>query len=220
MDEIQQQMQQMQAMGGQAPQEGQPQSQGGEPAQVPQDMNELETLSKSTLSEMEKEIAELETSLDANYAEEFVKGMSQEENELATSDLAKFLREYEKRKAIDLEQKLKPKREKVHAFKENLHKIENSRERFKIEQEFNAKHKGTSAAKVIEYFKNDLSKREQEEFAKKWNSNNTSGLQQLEEIAAMMKKGKKQDELPFDVSGEKYGATDSGGEYTSAFLKR
>lgn len=218
MDEIQQQMQQMQAMG-QAPQEGQPQPpQGGEPPQPPSD-GDYE-LSKNMLDEMEKEIAELQTSLDANYAEEFVKGMSQEENELATSDLAKFLREYEKRKAADLEQKLKPKREKAHAFKQNLAKLEGSRAAEQIEREFNAKHKGTSAAKVIEYFKNDLSKRQQEEFAKKWNSNNTSGLQQLEEIAAMMKKGKNSDELPFDVSGEKYGTTDSGGEYTSAFLKR
>lgn len=216
MDE--QQLQQMQQAAGQVP-EQLPQGQQGEPPPQPPQGDELEKLTKDTLSEMEKELSETEQSLDARYAEMFVKGMSQEESELMTSDPAKFLRLYEERKAADLKEKLEPKRQKIGAFKENLAKAEESRMRASVEQEFNAKHKDVQAPQVVEFFQNDLSKRTQQGLKEKWQKNRTSELDQLEEIYAMMKKGNKQ-ELPFDVSNEKYGTAEGGGGYVSAFLKR
>ncbi|MDE6979031.1 MAG: hypothetical protein K2O85_05620 [Helicobacter sp.] len=216
MDEIQ--MQQMQAAGQvpEQPSQGQPQ---GEPPPQPPQGDELEKFTKDTLSELEKELAETEQSLDANYAKEFAKGMSQEELELMNSDPAKFLRLYEERKAADLKEKLEPKRQKIGAFKENLAKAEESRMRASVEQEFNAKHKGNSAAKVIDFFQNDLSQRMQKSLKDKWQQNNTSELEQLEEVYAMMKKGDK-NVLPFDVSNEKYGQAEGEGEHKSAFLKQ
>ena len=222
MDEMQMQ-QQMQAMqaAGQVPQgeppQGQPQ--GEPPPQQPQG-DELEKFHKDTLSEMEKELAETESSLDANYAQEFAKGMSQEELEMMNSDPAKFLRLYEERKAADLKEKLEPKRQKISAFKENLAKAEQSKMRASVEQEFNARHKDTKAPQVIEFFQNDLPKRKQEELDKKWQQNKTPELEQLEEVYAMMKKGDK-NALPFDVSNEKYAQTNnSEGEHVSAFLRQ
>lgn len=217
MDELQQM--QMQQAAGQVPEQlpqGQPQ---GEPQPQPPQGDALEKLTKDTLSEMEKELSETEQSLDARYAEMFVKGMSQEESELMTSDPAKFLREYEKRKAADLKEKLEPKRNKINAYKENLAKLEKSKMLASVEQEFNAKHKDIKAPQVVEFFQNDLPKRKQEELANKWQKNRTSELDQLEEIAAMMKKGDK-NALPFDVSNEKYGQTNGESEHTSAFLRQ
>ncbi|MBD5390539.1 hypothetical protein HDR67_00830 [bacterium] len=222
MDEIQmQQLQQMQMQqaAGQVP-EQQPQGQQGEPPPQPPQGDELEKFHKDTLSEMEKELAETEQSLDANYAKEFAKGMSQEELEMMNSDPAKFLRLYEERKAADLKEKLEPKRQKISAFKENLAKAEQSKMRASVEQEFNARHKDTKAPQVIEFFQNDLPKRKQEELDKKWQQNKTPELEQLEEVYAMMKKGDK-NALPFDVSNEKYAQTNnSEGEHVSAFLKQ
>lgn len=219
-EQMLEQMQQAQAQQGAEPQgEATPQEPQGESG-IANPEAQLESFGKETLIEMEKELQETQTSLDANYAKEFVKEMTAEEQELMASDPEKFLRAYEQRKAADLEKKLKPKLEKVNVMREKLAKIEKGKANAELAKEFAAKHKGTSASKVVEYFDNELSKRQQEEFAKKWKSNQTPPLQQLEEILQLMQKGKKQEQdLPFDVSGEKYATNVQDTEHVSAFLR-
>lgn len=135
------------------------------PMQMSEGDDELST-DKAKLQLLKEELAQTQSSLDADFITSFQSTLTPEEQELQFGDPSAFLALYEQKKGAFLEEKINSKQGAISELEGAIASKEETVAYKKAFSEFAKNHPDASKEALRDFFQNDMTPRQQEEVAK------------------------------------------------------